>query len=179
MGILTDFLRASDTALVVKAMDEEYRQNLFEQGLLEDDEEGEGLRAVDKTDATGMHELGVFPELIAAIKGVPVADDLVKSDVVWPYGPQPDLDEPTDGEGPESPWTSGPWVTQFDVDVRDALASVRDEDVAAVAARWGDTDVMREFGATADVLRDIVARLASFAKEAEAEGEQLYCWVCL
>lgn len=60
------------------------------------------------------------------------------------------------------------------MDARDTLASVSDADIAAVTARWGDTDTMREFGAGADVLEDIVTRLVGFAKEARDDGEQLF-----
>lgn len=187
MGVLNDFLRAADSAVVVRAMDEEHRMNLFERGLLDeefpDDEDpddpylGGGLRVVDRVDASDMHQVGVFPGLIAAIKQVPVSRDLVKETMVWPYGTAPDpygVEDPDD-----SPWNTGPWASQFDVDVRDTLASVSDADIAAVAARWGDTDAMREFGAGADVLEDIVARLVGFAKEARDDGEQLFSWVCL
>jgi len=188
MGVLTDFLRAADSAVVVRAMDEEHRRNLFERGLLDEEFEesegedadpsylGEGLRVVDGIAATGMHRPGVLPELIAAIKNVPMSPDLVKDAMVWPYGPAPDPYEVRDDD---SPWTSGPWVTQFDVDVRDTLATVSDTDIAAVAARWGGTDTMREFGAAADVLQDIVTRLVGFAREAKADDEQLFRSVSL
>lgn len=161
--------------------------NLFERGLLDeefpDDEDpddpylGERLRVVERVDATDMHQVGVLSGLTAAIKRAPVTRDLVKETMVWPYGTAPD---PYEVEAPaDSPWATGPWASLFDVNVRDTLASVSDTDIAAVAARWGDTDTMREFGAGAGALEGIVTRLVGFAKEARDDGEQLFSWVCL
>jgi hypothetical protein len=142
---------------------------------LEDLSFGEGLAALERIDATGMHDDGLLPELIAVIRRVPVSAELVKQTSVWPVTPPPGPEGPAE----DDPWATGPWVTEFDVGVRDTLAGVGDAELSDIAARWGRTDAVGRFGAEPDVLRDIVERLVRFAREARRDDEQLYCWVSL
>ncbi|MGV9351198.1 hypothetical protein ACWDSD_42075 [Streptomyces spiralis] len=184
MGILTDYLRAPGAEVVVRAMEEETKRDMFEMGLLDvelaDDELGdpsfgEGLSALGKVDATGMDDDSLLPELIAVIRRVPMSRELVKLTMVWPITPSPGPDGPAE----DDPWATGPWVWEFDAGVRDTLAGVHDAELPEVAARWGRSDAVRTFGAQADVLLNLVERLTRFAREARANDEHLYCLTSL
>jgi hypothetical protein len=180
LGVLTDYLRAPDAETVVRAMEEETKQDMFFSGLLGDqltDEEleelsqSEGLDALGRIDAKGMGSIGLLPELIAVIKRVPVSLELVKETWVWPTTPPSEPERRAE----DDPWVTGPWVTQFDADIRDTLAGVDDAELPDIAARWG-----RTFGVEPEaLLLDTVEHLVRFAREARSNDEQLYCWISL
>ncbi|MFB6724966.1 hypothetical protein ACFCV3_32615 [Kribbella sp. NPDC056345] len=59
-----------------------------------------------------------------------------------------------------------------------ALAQASREDLERVAVPWSQTE---EFWGSADpeILADVLTDLADLARRAEANGERLYCWVCV
>lgn len=180
MGILADMYHAPSSSDVVRAMRYELRRNLIESDVIEpddaDDDTAEvGLAAFDSVDATGLHEDVLLAELIAVIRRIPTTDGLVCKEMVWPTGsPEFDgIDSSADLSWP------GSWVTGFDIEFRDTLAAVVDTQMAEIAQRWGGTDAVAEYGASSEVLRDIVSRLVHFARDARANGNRLYLWVSL
>ncbi|MEU8121778.1 hypothetical protein AB0C21_23985 [Spirillospora sp. NPDC049024] len=184
LGVLTDYLRAPDAGVVVRAMEEEAKRIMFEEGLLgvepPDDALGDppfgaGLSALGKVDATGMDDDSLLPELIAAIRRVPTSRGLVEQTIVWPISPAPGPDGPAEDDA----WAGGPWVWEFDVGVRDTLAGVHDTEIPEVAARWGRSEAVRKYEAQADVLLNLVERLTRFAREARENDERLYCLTSL
>ncbi|WP_200842306.1 hypothetical protein [Actinomadura sp. K4S16] len=181
---MTDYLRARSAEVVVRAMEEEAKRNMFEMGLLDteptDDEFGDppfgaGLSALGRVDATGMDDDSLLPELIAVIRRAPTSRRLVKQTLVWPISPAPGPDGPADDDA----WAGGPWVWEFDVGVRDTLAGVHDTEIPEVAARWGRSEAVRKYEAQADVLLNLVERLRRFAREARENDERLYCLTSL
>ncbi|UGQ11310.1 hypothetical protein LO772_31685 [Yinghuangia sp. ASG 101] len=185
MGVITDFLRAPDDVVIVRAMDEEWKQNLFEMGLLAETEQvgedenwsyhGEGLRVLDRVSADGMYAPGVLPALLGAARGATPTSVLVGEELVWPR--RPTADE-LDAAG-VSPMDSGPWVTRLDDDVRDTLADITDADAPRVAAKWGECEALRAFDTSCEELRDAVMLLAGFARKARDAGDRLYRYVSL
>lgn len=165
----------------MRAMKEEARRDLFEAGLLDVEPSGDGdplgtgLDAFGRINATGMDHDDLLPELIAVIRRVPMSKDLVQTALTWPASELPDPAELTG----DDPWSQGPWVTEFDMGVRDTLASVGDAELSDVAIRWGSIPAVRKRSVTPDVVLDLVERLVRFAREARTNDERLYCWVSL
>jgi hypothetical protein len=128
----------------------------------------------DGLDAKGVDPRVVLGRLIAAIDQVPWAVDLVGETVVWPTSPAPGPGGPDDLD---DPWVMGPWVTELDPGVRDALAGLDDAEVPPVAARWVQAEELR--GARAEDMRPMVEELVGLARRAREADEQLYCWICV
>lgn len=164
MGVLTDYFRAADTALVVQALERTDGGPLV----------GGVDPAFDGVDAKGVDSAVVLGQLIAAIRQVPWGVDLVKETVVWPITPAPGPQGPEDED---DPWATGPWVTALDNTVRDALAGTDDQDVVRVVAEWARAEELA--GASVEDLRPLAEELIRLARRAHDHGEQLYCWVCL
>ncbi|MEU6036306.1 hypothetical protein ABZ801_12930 [Actinomadura sp. NPDC047616] len=159
MGVLTDYFRAPDAESVVEALEPD--GSLFGYGF-------------DRVQTKGVDSCVVLGQLIAAITKVPWSPDLVKETTVWPTTPYPWPEGPEDDD---DPWVTGPWVTQLDSSVRDALAGVPDADVPELAAEWmraEELDVTR-----VEHIQPLLEKLIELAVLARARGEQLYCWVCL
>lgn len=59
-----------------------------------------------------------------------------------------------------------------------ALAQATDEDLQRIAVPWSQTE---EFWGAADpdVLGSVLIDLADLARRADANGNRLYCWVCV
>ncbi|MCG6493749.1 hypothetical protein [Kitasatospora sp. A2-31] len=164
MGVLTDYFRAVDAASVVRALEQE--------------DGGSPLTAVppvfDGVEAKRVDPGVVLAMLIAAVRKVEWRVDLVGETTVWPTGPAPGRDGLDDED---SPWVTGPWVSELAPQVRDALARVRDADVPAVAARWAQAEELH--GAPAEEVQPLVEELVRLARRARDGGEQLYCWMSL
>jgi len=164
MGVLTDYFRAADAASVAAALERTDGGPLV------------GVRnpAFDGIEAKGVDPVVVLGQLIAAIKQVPRQTDLADGTTVWPATPAPGPDGPADED---DPWAAGPWVTQLDIAVRDALAGAPDGDVPRVAAEWVQAEELE--GARAECMQPLAEELIQLARRARDAGEQLYCWMSL
>ncbi|MFB7471384.1 hypothetical protein [Kitasatospora sp. NPDC056184] len=165
MGVLTDYFRAADDAAVLAA--------------IEDPESGSpvgGARPVfDGVEAKGVDPDVVLGQLIAVVRQVEWAVDLVGGTPVWPTTPPPGREGPADED---DPWATGPWVMRLDRAARDTLADLADAEVPAVSARWAAES--EELGTTdGEDLRPLVEDLAGLARRAREADEDLYCWICL
>ncbi|ARF81577.1 hypothetical protein HS99_0004885 [Kitasatospora aureofaciens] len=164
MGVMTDYFRAADAAVVRR--------------VLEAADGGSPLlgpqRALDGVEAKGLDPTVVLGQLVAAVRQVPWAVDLVGDTPVWPATPPPGRDGPEDED---DPWLTGPWVFELDAGTRDTLAAIPDEDIPAVAARWARAEELH--GASAESLCPVVGDLAGLARRARVAGDLLYCWTCL
>lgn len=113
MGVLTDYFRAADRAAVELLM----RADTISPVGREPGCDGIMLKHIDDTVVLG--------KLVAAITGAPWAVNLTGSVTVFP----PADTRPVDHDGwvnlPEdSPWATGPWVTEISDQTRDVLASL-------------------------------------------------------
>ncbi|GAA2748642.1 hypothetical protein [Kitasatospora cinereorecta] len=164
MGVLTDWFRAADAESVVAAL-------IRSEGGSPLGGPGAGFAGVEAKHVDPTVLLG---QLVAAVRRIPWQLDLVATRTVWPTGPAPGPDGPAEED---DPWLTGPWVEETDGAVRDVLADVPDHEIAAVAARWARAEEWH--GATGEELRPLVEDLVRLARQARAEGERLYCWICL
>ncbi|MFF2350757.1 hypothetical protein ACFVVL_13325 [Kitasatospora sp. NPDC058115] len=164
MGVLTDYFRAADDAAVLAA--------------LHDAEGGPpvgGPGAVfDGVEAKGVDPDVVLGQLIAVVRRVEWAVDLVGGTPVWPTTPPPGREGPADED---DPWATGPWVMRLGRPVRDTLAELPEAGLAEVAARWAAAAEELP-GADGEGLRPLVQELSGLARRARAAGEDLYCWLC-
>lgn len=153
MGVLTDYFRAADREAARVLLAEREHGPLVP---------APGLPAVDGVEARGVDAYVVLAALVAAVPGA------------GPHG-EPVLVRPdeTDHEA----LAEGPWTTELDDLVRDALATVDESDATGVAQRWSTAEELG--GATADDLRPLVLDLAGLARRAAAAGDRLYCWMSL
>jgi hypothetical protein len=166
MGVLTDYFRAADGATVEQAM----RADTTSPMRREPGFDGVAFRELD--------EVVVLGRLLAAITGVEWASGLTESVPIYP----PAATEPKDGDwaglADDSPWVTGPWVTELGEGTRHALASLDPASIPAVAAGWAAAE---EFDGQLNpaAAEQIIADLQGLARRAEEAGERLYCWTCL
>ncbi|MER6607594.1 hypothetical protein ABT282_17160 [Streptomyces sp. NPDC000927] len=164
MGVLTDYFRAVDAASVVQALEQtDGASPLYAEPSVFD---GVEAKRVDPSVVLG--------QLIAAVQQTEWRVDLVGETTVWPTSPAPGPEGP---ETDDDPWVTGPWVSQLDPLVRDALAGVHDSEIPAIAARWVQAEELRE--ARAEDMRPLVESLVLLARRAHDAGDQLYCWMLL
>lgn len=163
MGVLTDYFRAADVVSVVQALERTDGGPLV----------GGQHSTFDGVEAKGIDPGVVLGMLIAAIKQVPWSVDLVAEATVWPTTPPPGP------EGPEAEddWATGPWVSELDAAVRDALAGVHDADVPKLVAEWIQAEELH--GAHAEDIQPLAEQLIQLARRARDADEQIYCWMCL
>jgi hypothetical protein len=115
---------------------------------------------------------------LAAITGVEWSPELTDSVPIYP----PAATAPKDGEWAdlpeESPWVTGPWVTELGEGTRHTLASLDPSSISSVAAQWAAAE---EFGGHLDPVaaEQMMGELGALARRAEEAGERLYCWVSL
>jgi len=70
-------------------------------------------------------------------------------------------------------------VVQLGDGVRDALASVTEERVPELVARWTEIEEFKWFSGgrgDADYLAEVLSGLIVLSRRAQAAGEHLYCW---
>ncbi|MFF3918992.1 hypothetical protein ACFYZB_37185 [Streptomyces sp. NPDC001852] len=163
MGVLTDYFRAPDATTVVRALERTEGGSPVLTGF-----------GLDGVQAKRLDPDVVLGELVAAVCRVPWSPDLVAEVSVWPATPEPGPDGPA---SEDDPWATGPWVTELDTAVRDALAGVPDADVPAAVARWVRSEELH--GALAEDMQPLAEELIGLARRARAAGERLYCWICL
>ncbi|WP_380281725.1 hypothetical protein [Kitasatospora purpeofusca] len=165
MGVLTDYFRAADDGAVLAAIEH------AEGGPLTG-----GPRPVfDGFEAKGVDPDVVLGQLIAVVRGLEWAVDLVGETPVWPTTPPPGREGPVDED---DPWATGPWVMRLARAVRDTLADLADAEVPAVSARWA-AEAEELDAADGEELRPLVEDLAALARRAREADEDLYCWTCL
>ena len=150
MGVLYDYFHAPGIAEVRRHLD----QNEGESPV-PDTFEGVFVKQIDPTVLLG--------QLVGFAGGRTWAPDLVQEKLVWPE----------DAEDSE-----GPWVTVLDDNTRDVLAAITAERMPELAGRWA---AVEEFGGHLDatLLGETIEELAALAGRARAQGESLYCWICL
>jgi hypothetical protein len=167
MGLLTDYFREPDRSAVMAAMGEDLFSPVG------------GVDGFDGVQLKGVDPAVLFGRLIAAILNADYAADVYNRTLLYP---PPDT-EPADREAyrrlpPNSPWLTGPWVTELSPMARDALASLDASRVHDVAAVWATSE---EFFGDADLEWAVsaVAELRSLAQRAVDNGELLYNWMSL
>ncbi|MEV0648451.1 hypothetical protein AB0I28_24625 [Phytomonospora sp. NPDC050363] len=88
------------------------------------------------------------------------------------------------GEVPEDPELRRAFLAEHGVEasvheskdrLRDALADIADEEVAAVAARWATIEEWGE-GVTGPDVEWFIEGLIALTRRARTEGKHLYCW---
>ena len=82
------------------------------------------------------------------------------------------------GLADDSPWVTGPWVTELGEGTRHALASLDPASIPAVAAEWAAAEEF-EGELAPPAAEQIIGELQGLARRAEEAGERLYCWSCL
>ncbi|MFE2107390.1 hypothetical protein ACFXAF_16155, partial [Kitasatospora sp. NPDC059463] len=117
MGVLTDYFRAADDAAVLAALHD------AEGGPLV----GGAGAVFDGVEAKGVDPDVVLGQLIAVVRRVEWAVDLVGGTPVWPTTPPPGREGPADED---DPWATGPWVMRLGRPVRDTLAELPEAGLA-------------------------------------------------
>ncbi|MDN3355628.1 hypothetical protein [Actinomadura sp. DC4] len=134
---------------------------------------------VDAIDAKGIDPDVILGQLLGFILDVPWSVDLVDGVNVWP--PQetaPASVEEFERLPEDSPWQTGPWLSELKASVRDALADVDESALPAIAERWTRIE---EFSGHMDVVhaRELIDDFVALARRARQAGDRLYCWCCL
>jgi hypothetical protein len=78
----------------------------------------------------------------------------------------------------ETSETEGPWLVALDDATRDTLAGVAGDRIPELAARWAAIEEFRGRVAP-EHLRELLGEFVGLARRAVADGDQLYCWMCL
>jgi len=158
MGIINDYFRAADADHAMLAIASSPRNIGF-----------------DTVEAGGIDPWVMLSQLLAFIRGTPSSPDTVTTRTVWP----PPKTEPSSKDDydrlPESsPWRTGPWLHELNVEIRDALALVDDVRLPELADRWARIEEFRgtESG---DGLLPLLKELVELARRAHRNGEPLYC----
>jgi hypothetical protein len=150
MGVLYDYFRAPDDAVVCRHMDDHEAAS-----PLSGDFEGIDLKGIDPSVVLG--------QLVGFASGRPHP---VRDRLVWPAGGEPD------------PGHEGPWVTALPDLTRDVLADIRPDRIPELAERWSRIEEFGGY-ADVGSLREDIQEIAALAGKARQQGESLYCWICL
>jgi hypothetical protein len=166
VGVLTDYFRAPDAKSAARAME------LPAGPLLPEP-------AFDGVEAKRIDPCVVLGQLVALIRGVPWDVHLVRTVMVWPLPEtKPATKEAYNALPEASPWKQGPWLEELEREVRDALATVDDARLPALADQWARIE---EFHRTmsAEVALSLINDLVGLARRARDAGDRLYCWISL
>ena len=153
MGVLFDYFRAPGAAQVRRRLDENDASSPVPATF-----DGVELKTIDPTVILG--------RLVAFASGREWSPGLIEDRLVWPEGGEQDVTH------------EGPWVVVLGDRVRDVLADIAAGRVPELAERWATTEELGRF-ADPEFLRGVVSDLAALAVRARANGESLYCWMCL
>lgn len=167
MGVLTDYFRAPSRAAVIAALGDDLYSPL------------DGASGFDGLALKGIDDAVLLGQLIAAILEVEWTPDLSRSTVVYPPAETKPADREAFSDLPaDSPWVTGPWVTELSAETRDVLASLDAERVPSVAATWAAAE---EFGGSmpVDSAAETIVAFRELAARAADANELLYCWICL
>ncbi|MFC3743908.1 hypothetical protein [Paractinoplanes deccanensis] len=108
----------------------------------------------------------VLGQLIAFARDEPWTPATVNDRLVWPEGGEQDTTH------------EGPWITVLDDATRDTLATIPDDRVPALAARWATIEEVPP-AADAAYLAELMAELIALARRARESGDSLLCWMSL
>lgn len=134
-----------------------------------------GAPVFDVVEITWVDPIGSLGSLVAAIKNVPLPDDLVETVTLYPPPERaPQTEEEWLALPENSPYVDGPQIDELSASTRDALAEVEDSRLLEVARRW-TMDPLCPFRDGDDVL-DLVEELVALARRAKESDELLYCW---
>ncbi|MFI6295997.1 hypothetical protein ACIBEJ_30685 [Nonomuraea sp. NPDC050790] len=167
MGNFYDYYRATDRhAAVAKP----HVPRAVEQSM-------RGHPVFDAVDAKWIDPEFNLGQLIACIRGVPYAADLVKTIALYPPPEHaPVTDEEWDALPEDSPYLDGPGIDELSAEVRDALADVPDDHLPVLGARWAQ---VVNFVSPPDPgdMAALVTELRDLAQRARSADQQLYCWM--
>jgi len=158
MGIINDYFRAADTDYAMLAI-------------------VSGPRSVglDTVEAGGIDPWVMLSQLLAFIRGTPSSPDTVTTQPVWPPPKtEPNSKDDYDQLPESSPWRTGPWLHELNLETRDALAWLGDVRLPEVADQWARIEEFRgtESG---DSLLPLIKELVDLARRAQKNSEPLYC----
>jgi hypothetical protein len=153
VGVLFDYFRAADADAATVADGPDWAGPLYPRDAVE---------PFDGVDAKGIDPVVVLGQLVGFVQGVTSIADLVNT-----TGAALQADEQDDH--------ANHGVLEILDETRDVLASVTEEQVPQLAARWAEIE---EFGgyADADALAGTVTELVALSRRAKAAGEHVYCW---
>ncbi|WP_433436855.1 hypothetical protein [Nonomuraea sp. CA-141351] len=125
-----------------------------------------GIPAFDAVETKWIIPSDSLAQLIALIRNVPYADDLVQTvDLYPPPDGAPKTDEEWDALPEDSPYFVGPGIEELPADVRDTLADVPDARLVELGEQWaaGDDSFLprsdpRELSTLIAELRDLARR---------------------
>lgn len=158
MGIINDYFRSTDAEYAVLAI-----------------ASGPLSAGFDTVEGKWIDPVVVLGQLVAFIRGTPWSPDIVAMQPVWP----PPKTEPTSkdayGRLPDnSPWRTGPWLHELNVETRDALALVDDALLSELASQWSKIEEFRG-SESGDSLLPLLKELVDLARKAHQNSEPLYC----
>jgi len=158
MGIINDYFRAADAEHAVLAIASSPRSVGF-----------------DTVEAGGIDPWVMLSQLLAFIQGMPWSPDTVTMQPVWPPPKtKPNSKDAYDRLPESSPWRTGPWLHELNMETRDALALVDDARLPVLAGRWAGIE---EFGGSenGESLLPLLQELVDLARKAHKNGEPLFC----
>ncbi|MEV0160299.1 hypothetical protein [Nonomuraea fuscirosea] len=170
MGNAYEYYRAADRAAAV--IMPEYPRAV--------DDPPPGRPVFDAVETKWISPWEALAQLVALVRDVPSADDLVRTVVLYPP-PEgaPQTDEEWGALPEDSPYFIGPGIEELPADVRDTLAGVPDERLVELGEWWAEGDEESMFGAEPAQLAELIGELRGLARRARDEGQLLYCWSCL
>jgi hypothetical protein len=117
---------------------------------------------IDVVDAKGIDSAVIFGKLVALARGTEWNVKTSGTSLVW------------------SEDEEGPWLEALADSTRDTLASIQDEQLDELAARWSQIEDFTRFSpVSADELRPGVVNFVRLARRALDAGDHLHCWICL
>jgi hypothetical protein len=166
VGVLFDYFRASSP-------DEARNLALLPGGPL-----GSGPRlstGADGVSAKGMDPVVVMGRLLALILDVEWSTRLVRPVDVWPPGPRP---QRGDHIPDDSPWATGPWVSDLGREFRDGFADVDDFNLPWISDKWWPIEELPGVGDAMWAL-NTAEEFVALARRAQDSYQSIYCWACL
>jgi len=153
MGVLYDYFRASDNAAAIRLIDE------LDGGPVV---RGDRDVAVDAVDLKGIEPEVTLGQLVGFARGTEWTVDTVQGQLLWSADEQ------------------GPWLESIDDATRDTLASISDELMPELSARWGRIEELSLGDDVAgDEMLPVIEEIRGLARRARDAGDHLYCWSCL
>jgi len=158
MGIINDYFHAADAEFALLAIASSPR-----------------IVGFDTVEAGGIDPIVVLGQLVAFIRRTQWSPDTVAMRTVWP----PPKTEPTSKDAyhqlPESsPWRTGPWLHELNVETRDAFALMDDSRLPELADQWARIEEFRG-SETGESLLPLLEELVELARKAQKSSEPLYC----
>jgi hypothetical protein len=162
MGVICDYFRASDADYALLAIVSGPQNTDF-----------------DTVEAKAVDPFVMLGQLVAFIRRTPLGPNTVAARTIWPpLKTKPTSQDAFDRLSQNSPWRTGPWLWELNVQTRDTLALVDDARLPELAEQWARIE---EFGRLVDArnLLPLIRELVDLARKARDNREQLYCWCML